>query len=86
MHNLQVIKNVAADALDDEGTGGLDGFHAVVDPGSVLEMAAIIEALLGHIEQSGTNPGLVDEVKRRLCAGFAISIASEEQRASAVHY
>jgi energy-converting hydrogenase Eha subunit G len=42
MHNLQVIRNVAADALDDEGTGGLDAFHAVVDPGSVLEMAAII--------------------------------------------
>jgi hypothetical protein len=70
MHNLQVIKNVAADALDDEGTGGLDGFHAVVDPGSVLEMAAIIEALLGHLEQSGTNPALVDAVQQRLCGGF----------------
>ena len=44
MHNLPVSKNAAADVLDDEGTGGLDGFHAAVDPGSVLEMAAIIEA------------------------------------------
>jgi hypothetical protein len=49
-----------------------------VDPGSVLEMAAIIEALLGHLEQSGTNPALVDVVQRRLRGGFAISKASEE--------
>jgi predicted Zn-dependent peptidase len=78
MHNLQVIKNVAADALDDEGTGGLNAFHAVVDPGSVLEMAAIIEALLGHLEQSGTNPELVDAVQQRLRGGFAISKALGE--------
>jgi hypothetical protein len=49
-----------------------------VDPGSVLEMAAIIEALLGHLEQSGTNPELVDEVKQQLRGGFPISKASEE--------
>jgi predicted Zn-dependent peptidase len=78
MHNLQIIENVSADALDDEGTGGLDAFHAVVAPGSVLEMAAIIEALLGHLAQSGTNPELVDAVQQRLRGGFAIPKASEE--------
>jgi hypothetical protein len=38
MHNLQVIKNAAAEAMDDDEPGALNLFHAVVDPESVLDM------------------------------------------------
>jgi hypothetical protein len=51
MHNLQVIKKAAAEAMDEDDPGALNLFHAVVDPESVLEMAGIIEALLAHVEQ-----------------------------------
>jgi hypothetical protein len=70
MHSLQVIKNACAEALD-EDEPDLAGFYAVVDPGSVLEMAAVIETLLMHIEQTGTGGELVEQVKLRIAGGFA---------------
>jgi hypothetical protein len=71
MHNIQVIKNVSGDAMDDDEPGALSTFHAVVDPGSVLEMARIIEALLQEVERSGSNPELVKQVNQALRGGFA---------------
>jgi hypothetical protein len=66
MHNLQVIKTVSAEALDDDDPGAIGLFRDVVDPQSVLEMAAIIETLLAHLEQAGTAEELVMQVKKVL--------------------
>jgi hypothetical protein len=70
MHNLQAIKNVAAEAMDDEDPGAVGLFPAVVGPESVLEMAAIIQVLLEEVERSGSNPELVDQVTSKLRGGF----------------
>jgi hypothetical protein len=61
-----VIKSVSADALDDEDPAALALFRDVVDPGSVLEMAGIIDTLLAHLEQSGTAEDLVTQVEQAL--------------------
>jgi hypothetical protein len=66
MHNLQVIKTVSAEALDDDDPAALGLFRDLVHPGSVLEMARIIEALLAHLEQAGTAEELVMQVKKVL--------------------
>jgi hypothetical protein len=66
MHNLQVIKTVSAEALDDDDPAALGLFRDLVDPGSVLEMAGIIETLLAHLEQAGTAGELVRQVKKVL--------------------
>lgn len=77
MHSLKVIKNVAADALDDDDPDAMGLYHATVDPGSVLEMAAIIESLLAALEQTGHRGELVEQVKRRIRGGFEGEIPGE---------
>ena len=54
MHALAVIKNACAEALDEE-PGSLAEFHAIVDPGSVYEMAAMLEDLTAEVERLGGN-------------------------------
>jgi hypothetical protein len=66
MHSLQVIKTVSAEALDDDDPAALSLFRDVVDPGSVLEMAGIIEALLAGLDQAGTEEDLVTQVRQAL--------------------
>jgi hypothetical protein len=66
MHSLQVIKTVSAEALDDDDPAALGLFRDLVDPGSVLEMASIIEALLAGLEKAGTEEGLVRQVKQAI--------------------
>jgi hypothetical protein len=66
MHNLQVIKTVSAEALDDDDPAAIALYRDLVDPGSVLEMAGIIETLLTHIEQAGTGKELVMQVRKLL--------------------
>jgi hypothetical protein len=69
MHSLSAIKDACVQALDDQGTA-LGQFYAVVDPGSVMEMAAIIETLLLHIEQTSRGGELVEQVKARIAGEY----------------
>jgi hypothetical protein len=68
MHALEVIKNTCADALNDDDATADASFRAVVDPGSVLEMATIIESLLGYVEKVDdlTARELATEVRHRI--------------------
>jgi hypothetical protein len=48
MHALGVIKNACLDALDDEKPD-ITLFRAVVDPGSVWELATMVEQLQAQV-------------------------------------
>jgi hypothetical protein len=79
MHSLKVIKTVAADALDDDDLDAMGLYQATVDPGSVLEMAAIIESLLAALEQTGHHSKLVKDVRKRIRAGWDGPILGENE-------
>ncbi|SNS40709.1 hypothetical protein SAMN06265795_102574 [Noviherbaspirillum humi] len=51
MRALDSIKQACSDALRDDDSQALARFHAQVDPGSVLEMAGLIESLLTYLEE-----------------------------------
>lgn len=51
MHALSAIKQACAAALDEDDPQGMDAFRATADPGSVLEMAAMLESLLLYVEK-----------------------------------
>jgi hypothetical protein len=66
MHNLQVIKTVCSEALEDDDPAAMALFRDRVDPGSVLEMVEIIETLLAHVVEAGTSEELVMQVRKAL--------------------
>ena len=66
VHSLHVIKHACAEALDDDERDPAQFYAAVVDPGSVMKMTAIIETLLMHIEQTGRGEELAEQVKLRI--------------------
>lgn len=54
MQALTVIEEAAAAALDVDEPAALHAFRAVVDPGSVMEMAMLIRTMLDWLEDGDT--------------------------------
>lgn len=67
MRALHTIKDACADALERDTPDSTARFHAVVDPGSVMEMAALIESFIDYVEKLDdlTAQELVREAKHR---------------------
>lgn len=82
MHDLSVIKHAALDALDEDSeipeAMRMAGFHSIVDPGSVYEMACLIE-------QSAETPetGELMQLFREL-AEYVEKLPGEEARVLAM--
>jgi hypothetical protein len=77
MHSLKVIKITCAEAMDDDDPAAKGAFRAIVDPGSVLEMAQIIEMLHARLAQTGADPEMVERVRVQLRGGWAGPLPGE---------
>ena len=57
---LKVIKIACADGVDDENRDGKNSYRVIVDPGSVMEMAQIIDVLHELPAHTGADPEMVE--------------------------
>ena len=64
MNALSVIKHACADALDADSLHPAE-YASVVDPGSVYEMATIIEEFVQYATRMG-DQALVADLRRRI--------------------
>lgn len=71
MKPLDVIKHACTDALEKDNPSADAAFHDAVDPGSVLELAGLVETLLMYVEKQD------DLTARELAAKTRHSLAGE---------
>jgi len=71
MKPIDLIKQACTDALAKDDPGSQEAFHAAVDPGSVMELAGLVEALLMYVEKQD------DLTAQELAAKTRHSLAGE---------